>query len=207
VNGLTDTLNSLARKIPTWAVYIVCLLPVPWLLYLAQTGGLGREPIKALERELGLIALQLLIIGLTITPLRRLLGLNLLKFRRAFGLLAFTYVTLHLTVWVLLDMSLLWGQMWDDVWKRPYITMGMAGFLALLPLAITSNAASVRKLGAAGWRKLHKLTYLAVILGGIHFIWLVKGIQLEPLIYMAVILSLLAVRLVPKRRNAARVAS
>ena len=207
MNGLTDTLNSLARKIPTWAVYIVCLLPVPWLLYLAQTGGLGREPIKALERELGLIALQLLIIGLTITPLRRLLGLNLLKFRRAFGLLAFTYVTLHLTVWVLLDMSLLWGQMWDDVWKRPYITMGMAGFLALLPLAITSNAASVRKLGAAGWRKLHKLTYLAVILGGIHFIWLVKGIQLEPLIYMAVILSLLAVRLVPKRRNAARVAS
>jgi sulfoxide reductase heme-binding subunit YedZ len=175
------------------------MLPVPWLLYLAQTGGLGREPIKSLEHELGEIALQLLIIGLTITPLRRFVGVNLLKFRRMFGLLAFIYVTLHLTVWVVLDMSLLWAQMWDDVWKRPYITIGMAGFLSLIPLAVTSNNWSVRTLGQK-WRKLHKLTYLAVLLGGVHYIWLVKGIQLEPLLYMAVILGLLALRL-PKRRK------
>ena len=189
-----DTINNAARRVPTWAVYILCLLPVPWLLYLAQTGGLGREPIKELEHELGEIALQLLILGLCITPLRQYLSLNLIKFRRTFGLLAFTYVALHLLVWVVLDMSLLWGQMWADIWKRPYITIGMVGFAALLPLAITSNNWSVRKMGAAAWRKLHKLTYLAVLLGGIHYLWLVKGIQIEPIVYMAVILGLLALR-------------
>ena len=194
MSGVVDKINGAARRVPTWAVYILYLLPVPWLLYLAQTGGLGREPIKALEHELGEIALQLLIIGLCITPLRQYLGLNLLKFRRTFGLLAFTYVALHLLVWVVSDMSLLWGQMWADIWKRPYITIGMAGFVALLPLAITSNNLSVRKMGAAAWRKLHKLTYVAVILGGIHYLWLVKGIQFEPIIYMAVILGLIALR-------------
>ena len=194
MSGVVDKINGAARRVPTWAVYILYLLPVPWLLYLAQTGGLGREPIKALEHELGEIALQLLIIGLCITPLRQYLGLNLLKFRRTFGLLAFNYVALHLLVWVVLDMSLLWGQMWADIWKRPYITIGMAGFVALLPLAISSNNLSVRKMGAAAWRKLHKLTYVAVILGGIHYLWLVKGIQFEPIIYMAVILGLIALR-------------
>lgn len=193
-------INTWARKLPTWMVYIVYLLPVPYLLYLAQTGGLGREPIKALEHELGEIALQLLIIGLCITPLRQYFGLNLIKFRRTFGVLAFTYVTLHLLVWVVLDMSLLWSQMWADVWKRPYITIGMAGFLALLPLAITSNNLSVRKMGASAWRKLHKLTYVAVLLGGIHYLWLVKGIQLEPIMYMAVIVGLLMLRVVRRKR-------
>ena len=160
-----------------------------------------REPIKALEHELGEIALQLLIVGLCVTPLRKYAGLNLMKFRRAIGVLAFTYVALHLAVWVVLDMSLLWQQMWADVWKRPYITIGMAGFILLLPLASTSNNLSVRKLGAAGWRKLHKLTYVAVLLGGIHYIWLVKGIQLEPILYMAAILGLLAMRAVEIRKN------
>ncbi|MEQ6249857.1 protein-methionine-sulfoxide reductase heme-binding subunit MsrQ [Sulfitobacter sp. HNIBRBA3233] len=200
MTSVKDKINGAARRVPTWALYIVYLLPVPWLLYLAQTGGLGREPIKALEHELGEIALQLLIIGLCITPLRRFLGINLLKFRRAFGLLAFTYVSLHLLVWVVLDMSLLWGQMWADIWKRPYITVGMAGFVTLLPLAITSNNLSVRKMGAAAWRSLHKLTYVAIVLGGIHYLWLVKGFQIEPILYMAVILGLLALRVVPKRR-------
>lgn len=194
-----DRLNSALRRVPTWAVYILYLIPVPWLLYLAQTGGLGREPIKALEHELGEIALQLLIIGLCVTPLRRWVGLNLMRFRRTFGVLAFTYVALHLLVWVVLDMSLLWGQMWADIWKRPYITVGMAGFLLLLPLAATSNNLSVRKLGAVTWRKLHKLTYVAVVLGGIHYLWLVKGIQVEPILYMVVIIALLGLRLIPKR--------
>lgn len=198
---VTDRINSTLRKIPTWFVYIVCLLPVPWLLYLAQTGGLGREPIKALEHELGEIALQLLVLGLAVTPLRQYLGLNLMKFRRAFGVLAFTYVTLHLAVWVVLDMSLLWGQMWADVWKRPYITIGMAGFAVLVPLAVTSNNLSVRKLGAQTWRKLHKLTYLAVLLGGIHYLWLVKGIQIEPILYMTAIVALLMARAFKRARR------
>jgi len=201
VKPVIDRINAALRPVPTWLVYILYLLPVPWLLYLGLTDGLGREPIKALEHELGEIALQLLIIGLCVTPLRRYLGLNLMKFRRAIGVLAFTYVALHLLVWVVLDMSLLWSQMWADIWKRPYITVGMAGFLVLVPLALTSNNLSVRKLGAASWRKLHKLTYLAVLLGGIHYIWLVKGIQIEPLLYMAVILALLGLRVVNLRRS------
>jgi methionine sulfoxide reductase heme-binding subunit len=198
VAHIVDQVNGYVRKVPTWPVYILCVLPVPWLLYLAQTGGLGVEPIKALEHELGEIALQLLIVGLTITPLRRYAGLNLIKFRRCLGLMAFLYVSLHLLVWLVLDIGIL-SQIWADIIKRPYITIGMAGFLCLVPLALTSNSYSIRKLGPK-WRTLHKLTYLAVVLGGVHFIWLVKGFQVEPLLYMAVILGLLALRL-PKSRK------
>ncbi len=189
---LVDRFNSLARRVPTWAVYIVYLIPVPVLLYQGMTGGLGREPIKALEHELGEIALQLLIIGLCITPLRRFLGVNLVKFRRAFGLLAFTYVCLHLLTWAVLDVQSL-SRVWADIIKRPYITIGMAAFALMIPLAATSNNRSVRVLGAA-WRKLHLLTYPVAILAAVHFIWLSKGFQLEPLMYLAVILALLATR-------------
>lgn len=204
MTAVVDRINTTLRRVPTWLLYILTLLPVPWLLYLAQTGGLGREPIKALEHELGEIALQLLIVGLCVTPLRRYAGINLIKFRRALGVLAFTYVALHLAVWVVLDMSLLWGQMWADIWKRPYITVGMASFVVLLPLVVTSNNLSLRKLGAGTWRKLHKLTYLAVMLGGVHYLWLVKGIQYEPILYMAVILGLLALRVVAWRQDSVR---
>jgi sulfoxide reductase heme-binding subunit YedZ len=205
---LIDRANSLQRRVPVWVIYVVLLLPVPWLLYLGLTNGLGREPIKVLEHRLGEIALQLLIAGLCITPLRTYLGLNLLRFRRALGILAFTYVALHLTVWVVLDMSLLWSQMWADVWKRPYITIGMAGFVVLLPLIATSNNMALRRLGAAPWRKLHMLTYLAVLLGGIHYLWLVKGIQYEPILYMAAILALLGLRVGTwARKRAIRMAS
>jgi len=194
---MIDRLNTIARRVRTWVVYIVGLLPIPWLLFQAQTGGLGAEPIKALEKELGLLALQLLIAGLAITPARRYLRLNLIRFRRALGLLAFIYVSLHLLVWLVLDVGIL-SQIWADILKRPYITIGMAGFACLVPLAATSNNFSIRKLGGT-WRKLHRLTYLAAILAGVHFIWLVKGFQIEPLLYMAAILALLVLRL-PKRR-------
>ena len=194
-----DWVNRMVRKIPTWLVYIVGLIPVPLFLYLAQTGGLGREPIKALEHELGELALKLLIVGLAITPLRKLVGLNLIKFRRAIGVLTFTYVALHLLVWLVLDVQVL-SQIWADILKRPYITIGMLGFVVMIPLVITSNTWSVKRLGA-GWRRLHQLTYLVAILGGIHFIMIAKGIQLEPLIYMAVILGLLAYRLPAIRKG------
>jgi sulfoxide reductase heme-binding subunit YedZ len=191
--ALVERINQGARRVPTWAVYLLYLLPAPWFFYQALTGGLGPDPVKPLEHEYGQIALQLLIIGLCITPLRRYLGLNLIKFRRTFGVLAFTYATLHLAVWAFLDVQTL-DRVIADIIKRPYITIGMAAFLLLLPLALTSNNWSVRKLGPR-WRRLHLLTYPAVVLGGLHFIWLVKGLQFEPLIYMAVILGLLALRL------------
>jgi len=196
---MVDLINRQARKLPTWVVYLIGFLPMPLLFWQGITGALGVDPVKALEHEYGELALQLLILGLAITPARRHLGLNLLKFRRAIGLLSFFYVLAHLLVWAVLDVQTL-GAVWADIVKRPYITIGMAGFALLLPLAVTSNNRSVRALGA-GWRKLHKLTYPAVLLGGIHYVWLVKGWQLEPLIYLAAILFLFALRL-PKRRKA-----
>ncbi|MDG1449838.1 MAG: protein-methionine-sulfoxide reductase heme-binding subunit MsrQ [Ascidiaceihabitans sp.] len=197
-----DWINQLLRKVPTWLVYIVGLIPVPLFLYLAQTGGLGREPIKALEHELGELALKLIIVGLAITPLRKFVGLNLIKFRRSIGVLAFTYVALHLLVWLVLDVGIL-SQIWADILKRPYITIGMVGFVVMIPLAVTSNNWSVKRLGGK-WRRLHQLTYVAAALGGLHFIMIAKGIQLEPLIYMAVILSLLVYRLPMFARKSAR---
>ena len=200
---VTENINGFVRKVPTWAVYLLYILPAPYFFYLALTGGLGPDPVKPLEHEYGEIALQLLIIGLCISPLRRFVGINLIKFRRTFGVLAFTYVVLHLLVWAVLDVQTL-DAVIADIIKRPYVTIGMAGFLLLLPLALTSNNWSVRRLGPK-WRQLHKLTYVAVVLGGVHFIWLVKGIQLEPLVYMAVILGLLALRVPWKRTIQARV--
>ncbi len=200
--SIVDRINKTARRIPTWVVYLLYILPAPYFFYLALMGGLGPNPVKALEQEYGGIALQLLIIGLCITPMRRFFGINLIKFRRTIGVLAFTYVTFHLLVWAVLDVQTA-DRVIADIIKRPYVTIGMAGFVMLVPLAMTSNNWSLRKLGPK-WRQLHKLTYVAVILGGVHYIWLVKGIQLEPLIYMAVILGLLALRVrrIPRTRTA-----
>ena len=191
---LVTTLNQYLRRVPAWMLYVLAPLPAAWLLYLGTTGGLGVEPINALERELGEIGLQLLILGLAVTPLRQMFGLNLLKFRRAIGVIAFSYVGLHLLVWLVLDVGIL-SQIWSDILKRPYITVGMGAFVLLLPLAVTSNDLSIRKLGAARWRKLHKLAYGAALLGGLHFVMLVKGFQWEPLVYLGVTLVLLATRL------------
>ncbi|MGP6089866.1 protein-methionine-sulfoxide reductase heme-binding subunit MsrQ [Antarctobacter jejuensis] len=190
---LVDHFNKAARRLPVWGLYLLLALPAPWYLYQAATGAMGVEPIKALEHALGLFALQLAIAGLTITPLRRFAGVNLLKFRRAIGVMTFIYVALHLLVWLVLDVQIL-SQIWADILKRPYITVGMAAFVLMVPLALTSNNWSVRRLGPA-WRKLHRLTYGAVLLGGLHYVMLVKGFQIEPLIYMAAILGLLAVRI------------
>ena len=189
---LVDGINQVARRVPAWTLYIVSVIPVPVLLYMAQTGGLGREPVKALEHELGEIALQLVIVGLCISPMRKFTGVNLLKFRRAIGLIAFAYVLLHLLVWAVLDVQSL-DRVIADIIKRPYITIGMAAFVLMIPLAFTSNNRSVRWLGAA-WRKLHLLTYPIAILSAVHFIWLSKGFQLEPLVYLTIILGLLALR-------------
>lgn len=190
---MIQTLNTMLRRVPANTVYVIGLVWVVWLFYLGMTGGLGAEPINALERRLGLTALQLVIAGLAVTPLRRLLGLNLMKFRRAIGVTAFFVVLVHLLVWLLLDVQQL-DRIWADILKRPYITIGMIGFVGMLPLAITSNNLSVRKLGPL-WRQLHKLTYAIAILGGVHFVMLAKGFQIEPLAYLAVIAILLMLRL------------
>lgn len=198
---IADRLNRLVRRVPAAVLYVLGLVQALWLFYLGATGGLGVEPIKALEHELGEIALQLVIAGLCITPLRRFAGINLLKFRRALGLMAFFFVTLHLLVWLVLDVQIP-ALIWADILKRPYITVGMLAFALMIPLAMTSNGWSVRRLGAR-WRKLHRLTYAVAVLGGIHFLWLVKGFQIEPILYLAAIMLLLALRVRPVRRKQA----
>lgn len=200
--SFVERFNGTARRVPTWLVYILCLLPVPYFFYLAATGGLGVEPINAIEREMGIITLQLIIAGLCITPLRRFAGVNLLKFRRTFGVLAFTYVVVHLGIWVVLDMSLRWDQMWNDIWKRPYITIGMAAFVMMVPLALTSNNLAIRRLGPLAWRKLHKLAYAVAVLGAVHFIMVQKVWEVEPLVYLTVIVVLITARLKIQRFGA-----
>ncbi|WP_170387478.1 protein-methionine-sulfoxide reductase heme-binding subunit MsrQ [Ruegeria atlantica] len=184
--------NQILRRLPVWVVYVSGVLPAPWLFYQGLTGGLGVDPIEALEHQYGELALQLLIAVLAISPLRRFFGLNLLKFRRALGVLTFTYVALHLLVWLVLDVQVP-SQIWADIVKRPYVTVGMAAFVLMLPLAVTSNNFSVRKLGPR-WRSLQRLVFPAAILGGLHYVMLAKGFQVEPLVYLFVIIGLLMLR-------------
>jgi len=195
-----DQVNGIIRKIPANTLYIAGVLPFVWLVVQLFTGGLGVDPVKSLEHQLGKIGLQFLLAGLLVTPLRRLFGLNLIKFRRALGLLAFFYILLHLSVWLLLDIQLRWSEIWTDILKRPYITIGMAGFLLLLPLAMTSNNWSVKRMGAMAWRNLHKITYPAVAMGALHYVLVVKSWQIEPLVYLFAVLMLLVIRIRKKRR-------
>ncbi|MDG2340429.1 MAG: protein-methionine-sulfoxide reductase heme-binding subunit MsrQ [Paracoccaceae bacterium] len=190
---LRDRLNTAIRRVPSWTIYIASFFYVVWLFYLGMTGGLGPEPINALERVIGLTALKFVVVGLAITPLRKHLKINLIKHRRAIGVTAFFLVMSHLLVWLLLDVQSL-ERIWADIVKRPYITVGMLGFVMMLPLGVTSNNWSVRKLGPL-WRRLHKLTYAVAILGGLHFVMLAKGFQLEPVVYLGLIAGLLLLRI------------
>ncbi|MEM8630482.1 MAG: protein-methionine-sulfoxide reductase heme-binding subunit MsrQ [Pseudomonadota bacterium] len=193
--ALTDTINAKVRKIPTWVVYLLGVLPLAWMIYLLFSGQLGIDPTKKLEHRTGEIGLQFLIASLVITPLVRYGRLNFIRFRRAIGQLAFFYICLHLLIWLVLDMGLMWGEILKDLYKRPYIIIGMVGFIAMVPLAITSNDWSIRKMGATAWRRLHKLAYVAGIAGAAHYMMLVKAWPLEPILYCVAVAVLLLVRL------------
>ena len=197
---MTQTINTAVRRIPGWMLYIVGAAYGGWLFYLAVTGA-WVEPIEELEHAYGEIALQLLLAGLAVTPLRQRFGLNFQCWRRAIGVLAFFFVLAHFLVWAALDVQRL-SAIVADIIERPYVTIGMAGFLALIPMAITSNNWAVRKMGAVQWRKLHKLAYPAAVLGAVHYVWLAKGLQIEPLIYLAITLGLLGLRFWPQRKRA-----
>ena len=197
-----DRLNGLLRRVPPLAVYLAGLLPLGWIVWLAAGNGLGADPVKAIELRLGELGLQFLIATLAVTPLRWA-GLNLIRFRRALGLLSFFYITLHLLAWVTLDMGLRWDEMARDLVKRWYIIVGMAGFAAMLPLALTSNDLSVRRLGGVAWRRLHRLTYLAALAGVLHLLLIVKVVEAEQLAYAAAVGGLLLARILRARRRAA----
>jgi sulfoxide reductase heme-binding subunit YedZ len=189
-----DRINALARRVPVNAVYLAGFLPFLWIVWLTLTNALGPDPVKEIELRLGELGLQFLVAGLMITPLRWA-GVNLIRFRRAIGLLAFFYVATHLMAWAILDMGLRWSEIAADLVKRWYIIIGMVGFAAMVPLAVTSNNRSIRRLGAGAWNRLHRLTYVAALAGAIHYVVLVKAWPIEPLLYLAAVLILLAARL------------
>lgn len=194
-----QAVSAALRRVPTGAVWALAAVPMLWLGWGAATGGLGPDPVKALEHGFGEWGLRLLIASLAVTPLMRA-GLRLVRFRRALGVMGFAYIALHLAVWVVLDMGLRWEQVAADLVKRPYILVGLAGFLALVPLAVTSTDGWVRRLGAAGWRRLHRLAYPAVLLGAVHFVMVGKVWTAESLIHLVLVAGLLLLRLLPQRK-------
>ena len=173
------------------AIYLLGMIPAVWTFYLGFADQLGADPLRVLERSLGLWALRFLVIGLAITPLRRMGGPNLVVYRRAIGLLAFFYATLHLTVYVWLDQGFGLAAIVHDIVKRPYITVGMLAFAILVPLAATSNNAMLRRIGGKAWQKLHRWVYLAAAAAALHFVMLVKTWSPEPLIYAGLVAALL----------------
>lgn len=197
---MIDRINQTLRKLPDWPLYVIGVIPIIWIYYRGATGHLGVEPVEVIEHKLGLWALWLLILGLAMSPIAQYFQIKAIKFRRAIGLLAFVYVLAHLLTWLILDVQIL-GQVWKDIMKRPYITIGMAAFILMIPLAATSNNWSIRTLGAAGWQRLHRLAYIVAIFGAVHFVMLSKGFQLEPLIYLAIVLGLVALRLRKKKKK------
>jgi sulfoxide reductase heme-binding subunit YedZ len=194
-------------RVPTLAVYALGLMPAGFTFWMAVTDRLGADPVKTLEHTLGLWALRFLVATLCVTPLRQLAGVNLLRYRRALGLLAFYYGVFHLTTWLVLDQGLEGRAILADIVRRPYITIGMLSLTLMLPLALTSNNWSVRSMGGEAWARLHKLVYVAAAAAAIHFIMVVKAWPLEPLIYAAIAATLLAYRVVKAGQRSRRAAA
>ncbi len=192
-----------------WALYAVGLMPGLYAFYLGIYGGLGADPVRVFEHLLGLWAFRFLCLGLALTPLRDLFGINLIAYRRALGLIAFYYVLAHFAVYLTLDRGMILSSIAGDLLKRPYIMLGMAGLLMLIPLALTSNQWSIRRLGPR-WNRLHKLTYPILIVAILHYALSLKVIDPEAAFYIVVTIVLIGYRLVrPKimeRRRAKRMA-
>jgi sulfoxide reductase heme-binding subunit YedZ len=175
--------------------FAAALAPLAWLALGAWRGWLGANPIETITRSTGVWTLRFLVITLAVTPLRWATGWNdLIRFRRMLGLFAFFYGTLHLFTYLWLDQFFDWGAIAKDVVKRPFITAGFSAYVLLVPLAITSTAGMIRRLGGRAWRRLHRLAYVAAALGVVHYWWLVKLDTRPPRNYGIVLAALLAVR-------------
>jgi len=184
-------------------LFALCLVPFGALLWDYTQQSLGPDPVAALEHRTGLWALRLLLITLTVTPLRRLTGWNkAVRFRRMLGLFAFFYASVHLLIYTVVDLGGFWSQLLEEIAKRPYITVGFSAWLLLIPLAITSTKGMMRRLGRR-WQQLHRLVYVAALLGTLHFLWLVKADHREPALYVGLFVVLMLLRL-PRRRAMAQ---
>jgi len=182
------------RRPKVW-IALVCLLPLMRLIFLGIGGGLGANPIEFITHSTGTWTLVGLLVTLSVTPLRQLTGrADLIRYRRMLGLFTFFYACLHFVTYIWLDQFFDPAAIAKDIVKRPFITVGFTAFLLLIPLAVTSTHAMMRRLGRR-WQQLHRLIYLIALLGVIHYLWLVKKDLTEPLIYGAVLTLLLVVRL------------
>lgn len=187
-------------------VHVLALTPLAVLAWhvrdevLTGSGALGADPVAAIEHELGIWALRLLLVTLAVTPLRQLTGQPaLLRFRRMLGLYAFFYATLHFVAYLVLDLRGYWALIFEEIAKRPYITVGFAAWLLLVPLAVTSTKAAIRRLGR-NWARLHQLVYVIAVLAVLHFWWIVKTDVREPALYAGVLAVLLGWRLFKRLR-------
>lgn len=207
--GMTDTADTqmtsakrMVAKPNRWLkpfVFALSFMPMMWLAGRAVLGDLGVNPIEEITRYLGDWALRFLLIVLAVTPIRVLTGWNFVgRLRRMLGLFTFSYVILHLTSYVGLDQFFYWMGIWQDIVKRNYITLGMSAVLMLLPLAVTSTDAMVKRLGGRRWRRLHRLVYPAAILGVVHFFMMTKADYTEPAVYAVVLSCLFGIRLYKK---------
>ena len=178
------------------AVFVLCLVPAGLLVRAFLTGTLGFNPAETIQLETGRWALKFLLLSLAVTPVRRVTGWNtVIQYRRMLGLFAFFYATLHFLSYWAFDLIFSFGGMVADVVKRPFITMGFAALLLLVPLALTSTKGSIRRLGKK-WTLLHRLVYVAAICAVIHFAWKVKVFTGDPVIYAVVLLFLLGFRVI-----------
>lgn len=187
---------------PKPVVFVLCLTPLMWLAWKMGFGGGGANPVETINRFLGDWTLRLLLITMTVTPLARLTGnAGIVRYRRMLGLFTFFYAVLHVTNYVTIEQSLIWADIAADITKRRFITVGMITFLMLIPLAATSTAGMIRRLGAGRWKKLHRLVYAAGVGGVIHYMMMVKADLRLPLIHAAVLALLLAIRLFYRMRR------
>jgi methionine sulfoxide reductase heme-binding subunit len=178
-------------------VFVSCLGPFLWLVYNAFWGDLGVNPVETITNETGIWTLRLLAVTIAITPLRWLTKWNpIINFRRMVGLFAFFYGTIHFSIYFILDRSLMFDGLWDDIVKRPYITAGFTAFVLMIPLALTSTKGWIRRLGGKQWNLLHRLVYVSASLGVLHYWWKVKLDVTNPMIYAGIVAVLLGWRVV-----------
>lgn len=179
-------------------VHALCLAPLAWLAYDIARADLGPDPVAQITHRTGIWTLRLLLVTLAVTPLRRATGWNAaVRFRRMLGLYAFCYASLHFSTYLVLDLGGYWAQIFEDLVKRPFITVGFLAWLQMLPLAATSTRGMIRRLGG-NWQRLHRVVYVVGVCGVLHFIWMVKSgekiARQEPLVYAAILAVLLLAR-------------
>lgn len=198
--------RKLAERILRLGVFSAALVPLVRIVVQVLTGGLGTNPIEELLHRTGWWALAFLMLTLSVTPARQLTGWGaLIKLRRMLGLYAFFYASLHFAIYVGVDQFFALEYILADVTDRPYITVGFAALLILIPLAVTSTKGWIRRLGGKRWNRIHKLVYLAAALGVLHFLWLVKADIREPAIFGWILITLLGYRLVAERLRRLRI--